>query len=384
MAIAMNNKPTGSGEVPEVDSTIPSVTPSDESNPETKVVETYTQETDRELNSAYTDTTSVTIAPYSRTSLYRAQNIRVLDEPRYVIGGSCESAKLLVSNSKEVDKYFPKLIGITANNPDFLNKVKEWLNNISIIVPAIGYTLDTSFRYNKKSDYYAIQKELHLIDKAYNEVDKTSPTALIKALKIKKDAIHNLESSKCELGEPVNVNHYIIYRHCLLYNDIAKDMRLLQFKPNIRFYFKDEKQEEEIAQRKQQVIRKAMSNYLSICDNKDKFDAVYTLYCQRSNFDLSIYLNKKQMDKEELIKTYSETQPYKFNKLVEDRNLLIKSKIEKLISLGDLIRDENNNRIGTRDGKFIAANLDGAVNYFNDPSNKSILEAYEIKLKSTL
>lgn len=359
---------------------------SDLSNVDTQVENknTYNKELELELNSPYIDVSSITISPQGRQSLYRLQNQRVLEEPRYVIGGSCESARVLVSNSGEVDKYFPRLVGCMPNHTEFLNKVKEWLDNIAIVVPSIGYTLDTSFRYYKKSDYLQVAKEMAAINLAYNEADKNTASNLIKALKTKEAAINNVESRKWMIGEPLNVNNYVIYRHCLLYSDIAKDMRLFQFKPNVRFYFKDERQEEEIAQKRQLVIEKAMANYLAVCSDKEKFDAVYTIYCHRSGFDLSIYLNKKELDKKQLIKTYSETSPYKFNKLVEDRHLAIKAMVEKLIALGDLLRDENNNRIGTRDGKFIAANLEGAVTYFTDPANKVIREMYETKLKATL
>lgn len=380
----MDLKPTGVGVVSNRIAT--ATPPSALSNVETtdsKVQDdSYAKEIKRELNSPYIDSSEVTIVPQDRKSLYRVQNYMVLDQPKFIIGGSCDSARILVSNAGEVEKYFPKIVGCMPNHPDFLDKVKTWLDNITIVVPSDGYTLDTSFRYNKKSDYMTIADQVAAINKAYDAADKTTAKGLMQALKVKQEAINSVESTKWMYGEPVNANHYIVYRHCLLYNDIAKDMRLFQFKPNVRFYFKDEKQEEEIAAKRQQVAHKAMANYLNICGNADLFEAVYTIYCHNSGFDLAVYLNKKQIDKEILLRSYSETSPYKFNKLVEDRNVSVKAMIEQLISLGDLIRDENNNRIGTRDAKIIGNNMEGAVLYFTDPANKAIREMYEAKLKS--
>lgn len=35
-----------------------------------------------------------------------------------------------MSNKGEVEHYFPELVGVAANNPEFITRVKNYLNNI--------------------------------------------------------------------------------------------------------------------------------------------------------------------------------------------------------------------------------------------------------------
>ena len=73
--------------------------------------------------------------------------------------------------------------------------------------------------------------------------------------------------------------------------------------------------------------------------------------------------------------------PDKFNNLFEDKNVEMKAFIESLISRGELIRPEYNQQISTADGTFIGSNMNEAVAYFNNPNNKSVLEAMQNKYK---
>ena len=112
-----------------------------------------------ELNSPYTDKRTVTIAPVQQFSAYRRANIKSMPPRRNIIGSSISSTRILSSNKDEVEKYFPQIIGISPNNPEFVTRVKAYLSNISFNVQDAGSTLNISFTYDKKKDYLTIKEK---------------------------------------------------------------------------------------------------------------------------------------------------------------------------------------------------------------------------------
>ena len=66
---------------------------------------------------------------------------------------------MLSSNKQEVEAYFPNIVGVSPNDPSFVQRVKQWINNIRVGVDELGTTLDISFNYNTKKDYLAFKKE---------------------------------------------------------------------------------------------------------------------------------------------------------------------------------------------------------------------------------
>ena len=73
--------------------------------------------------------------------------------------------------------------------------------------------------------------------------------------------------------------------------------------------------------------------------------------------------------------------PDKFNKLYEDRNIKLKAFIETLIVRGELVRSDFNQQISTADGTFVGSNMNEAIAWFENPDNKDVRTAYENKLK---
>ena len=99
---------------------------------------------DEDLEAPYYDERSVTISCVHNYSAYRKANMKVLGQKKEVIGSSITSSRVLSSNAKEVEAYFPALLGISANNENFVARVKAWLNNIHFEVRDKDVVLDTS------------------------------------------------------------------------------------------------------------------------------------------------------------------------------------------------------------------------------------------------
>ena len=335
-----------------------------------------------DLSLPYIDRRTVTIALVRNYSLYRKQNDKELPKRRDYIGSSLKSSRMLSSNKQEVEAYFPNIVGVSPNDPSFVQRVKQWINNIRVAVDELGTTLDISFNYNTKKDYLTFKKEEDKIEDEYLNADKSTLTNLKEALNIKITKLHDMESKKYAVGSPLDVNQYLIYRHCLLYNDIAKDIALVNSMPNIRFYFKDDKREAEKLKKYRTEVLKAKANFVKCSQNHNLFEAVYVQYCASNNRPIIPSLAKDRTEKEMEFDKLSSDEPIKFNAICTDKDIELKATIEKLISKGELIRSLYNQNISSPTGEFIGSNIKEAVAYFKDPNNTSIVNAYYNKLKN--
>lgn len=334
-----------------------------------------------ELNSPYTDKRNVTIAPVQQFSAYRRANIKSMPPRRNIIGSSISSTRILSSNKDEVEKYFPQIIGISPNNPEFVTRVKAYLSNISFNVQDAGSTLNISFTYDKKKDYLTIKEKEEKINAKRESVARNNTAAIKEAVKVWTQEINDLESEKAKYGHPDNIEEYLLYRHCLLYRDVAKDISLINSDSSLRFYIRDENKEAERAKRLVDERRKAMRNFLALESSDKKRNAVFIQMTVNNGGNISEAMLKTPDQQVSALMTYLNDSPDKFNDLFEDKNVEMKSFIEALIARGELIRPEYNQQISTADGTFIGSNMNEAVAYFNNPTNKPVLEAMQNKYK---
>ena len=334
-----------------------------------------------ELNSPYTDKRTVTIAPVQQFSAYRRANIKSMPPRRNIIGSSISSTRILSSNKDEVEKYFPQIIGISPNNPEFVTRVKAYLSNISFNVQDAGSTLNISFTYDKKKDYLTIKEKEEKINAKRESVARNNTAAIKEAVKVWTQEINDLESEKAKYGHPDNIEEYLLYRHCLLYRDVAKDISLINSDSSLRFYIRDENKEAERAKRLVDERRKAMRNFLSLESSDKKRNAVFIQMTVNNGGNIAEAMMKTPDQQVSALMTYLNDSPDKFNDLFEDKNVEMKSFIEALIARGELIRPEYNQQISTADGTFIGSNMNEAVAYFNNPTNEPVLEAMQNKYK---
>lgn len=335
-----------------------------------------------DFNSEYTHEHKITISLVRNYSLYRQANDKVLPKRKDYIGSSIESSRILAANKEEVEAYFPNIIGLSTNDPNFIRRVKQYLNNIRIGVDELGKTFDISFHYYKKADYYKIKNEEDKIEQAYQNSNRTSPANIRAALKEKINRLNILESTKHKYGYPINVEDYLMYRHCLLYNDIAKDIALVNADRNIRFYFKDERKELEKAKKLQLEKNKAKANYVACLADEKLFDAAYIQYCVLVGRPILVSVAQAEIIKQEQLDKFSSDEPAKFNKIVTDKDVKLKSDIEIFIARGELIRPAYSQNVTTDDGTFIGSNMNEVVAWFKDPVNTSAVNAYYNKLKN--
>lgn len=355
----------------------------DENNqaPKADKVLTSKEQKQEELDKPFTYKRSITVSLIQNYSLYRKANDKVLPKKRDYIGSSIRSSQVLASNRAEVEAYFPQLLGISVNNENFVTRLKQYLNNIQVPVNELGVTFDCSFRFNHKRDYFAFKAREEEIEMVYKKANKQSTKDLRAALAIKINDLNNLESEQYAVGSPVNITDYILYRHCLLYRDIAKDTALINCDPFVRFYLKDDAKDKERQQKLRQEINNAKRNYIEVIGDDEMLDAVYIQYCVVAGLPIVNSLLSERMDKESQLDKFSTSEPIKFNSIVKDRDLRIKSLIELLIARGEFVRSQFNQNITTQDGEFIGANMKEAIAWAKNPENENVLDAFKNKLK---
>jgi len=336
---------------------------------------------DDDLDKEYVDKRDIVISLVHNYSAYRKANLKALGHRTETIGSSVTSCRILSSHKGEIEAYFPAIVGLAYNNPEFITRVKAWLSNIRFVVSNEDAHLNASFIYNKKSDFLKIAKKEAEIEKAYDAVDRSDTSEIKKALKTRINALNDLESSKYQYGRPENAEEYLIYRHCLLYPEVAKDSALINSDDTYRFYIKDEAKE---ASKRKQITEErlvAMRNFVNISTDDKKFNAVFVAVVVYNNENLASALLKQRDEKTEIVMKFVNNSPDRFNKIIKDRNLAVKAFIETLISRGELTRSSYNQQISTAEGTFIGANMNEAIAYFNNPENKDVRTAYENKLK---
>lgn len=334
-----------------------------------------------DLDSSYIMRRSVKIALIHNNSLYRKANDKELPKKHDYIGSSIRSSQVLASNKGEIEAYFPNLVGVSSNHESFLTRVKQWLNNIQIRVDELGVVFDTSFYFNKKRDYLEFKKKEEEIENAYANADKQTTENRRKALEFKINSLNSLESDLYKVGYPLNISDYLAYRHCLLYRDVAKDTSIINNNPFVRFYFIDEAKEKEREIKRRQEINTAKRNYITVIGDTNLFKAVYVQYCVINKLPIVPSLNEEQIEKEIKLDRFSSEEPAKFNKIVNDKQLQVKSFIEMLIARGELIRSQWNQNITTADGAFVGANMKEAVAWANNPENEDVIKSLKDKLK---
>jgi len=334
-----------------------------------------------ELEAEYIDKRQIIIASVLNYSAYRRINMAALGKPRNTIGSSVNSVRKLMSNKGEVEHYFPELVGVTSNNPEFITRVKNYLNNIFFDVRDTERTIDVSFRYRHKKDYLEIHKAEEKIWETYNSVDRSNTAKLYEAAVIRDNDLFMLESKKYQYGDPLNLEQYILYRHCLNYPDVAKDEAFINSNANLRFYIKDKNKEEVHKNKLIKEQQAALRHLVELQASPVKTNAVYVEYCIYSGISLSDGLSKTALIQSKELMDFATTNPRKFNEFVNDKNLLDKAFIETLITRGELVRSDFNQQISTPDGEFIGANINEAISYFKNPNNAGLKTKLENKLK---
>ena len=148
------------------------------------------------------------------------------------------------------------------------------------------------------------------------------------------------------------------------------------------FYFKDDKKEKEKARKLRLAANQAKRNYIDCIADNTLFEAMYIQYCLSKGLPIISSLAADDLVKEQNLDKFSVEDPVKFNKLYANKDIKLIGTIEKLIARGELIRIPHSQNITTSEGQFLGANINEVLNWFKNPENTSVVNAYYNKLKN--
>jgi len=313
------------------------------------------------------------------TSAYFARNVKYIPEVKSRIGSSINAVSKIKENMQEWYKYMPSLLNVRSEADSFGKMFDLYLNNISHIVSEGGDKLETGFIFDNQKAADAHAKASAAIHEEFNKSDRNTPELRDRAFKIRDEKLVALEQRQYKVAVPIKVDEYILWRYCIHYGDVANDIALINKSGAIRFYLQDPSAE----RYKQEVMfnlrKDATVKYVKLIQDMEKINKVLWVYLDGAVDITSL----NEMEKVDRVEAFKNENPSQFVKVIEDKDLELKSTIQMMIHFGilrklagsDVIVDENNDVIGN--------NMREALVFFkNSERNKPAITKFSAKLKS--
>lgn len=343
---------------------------------------------------------------------YAAANDAVYVEEFRSLGPTISVVNAMLSHMEEQKEYMASILGLSANDPKWSEKLSYYWNSISVDIPSHGRTLEIGFEYdvnsiskmpyvqsyNKTNSNAPIEsdEDAHkYFTAAYDIIVKTANDGIVAARKLnngkdqekyindvykkKYDSIIKLEQLKYKFGNPINIEDYMLYRMCLLHSHVANEMALSDKSNHIRFYLHSE---EEIKLQKERDLKletDRMTAFLDVVKSPEKVENV--LYAMKQGDKV---LSMQVADKNVLLNNISLENPSKFIRVVSDSNLATIGKIEKYITFGILNRLPNSEIVvdALKPDVILGNSITEVIVYFNNEQNKGIISEYAARYNS--
>lgn len=299
------------------------------------------------------------------------------DEIREKIGSSLKGNSPLRGLTKEEERrWLPSYVGSDEKSMDFEIKCTDYWNSISRDVPPSG-----------PNGLGGLKLEVGL---AYEDGYDKLGNVVTAREKYSKDLIAPKDSNGVIInpaGEPINLPDYILYRYCLVYNEIANEESLVGMSPKIRFFiFTKDKDiaDKKVALNKQ---KEAFTIYQQNIGDRNWVDHMLRLFLVRDQDSANPISNIMVKDlptidpdeKDVILADYQIKDPESFIKFGKDKDLALKGFIEQCIASGILDRIPNTSTI-TFEGNTIGHTMEEAVVFLNTPANGPTLKALKANL----
>lgn len=349
-------------------------------------------------------------------STYAKLNAEHISPAPKLIGGSITAVDAMLSNGEEQSVLMPSLLGISSNSQDWNVKLTGYWNNITAEIANDGKQLEIGFMYdiessNKRPYIDAINRgiskeadklvkdedllnyleaKLETVAKEFERgfaeaskvADERTRTSIINTLyKNKYLKVVELESERYKLGTPINVEHYMLFRYCLVYRDVANELNLSNKSPNIRFYLHSDKDiaihKEE--QRKLQTDR--ISSFIKVTKSPTSIDNMLFAL----GFGKEV-VKMEDVDKYMKLEDYSKDSATtaKFISVANNPELTDIANVEKYIAVDILSRMLGSSIItdALNPSVTIGNNTQEAIAYFKDDKNKAVVSEYVNRFKA--
>lgn len=265
-------------------------------------------------------------------------------------------------------KYLPEIIGYSPNDTDWRKVIKEYWNNISVLVPADGETVDE------------LQGKVLEFTLAFS--NNTTKEAFENEIEFEKQIVI-LKQAEIDGGLDVveGVSDYVLFRYCAVYGRVANSSKDIRKSPKIRFYLHSKRNEIKYAHKSFKLRTEASAKFTSILDDEKIINSLLLLFKQ----DLSIFHSLE--DKHLVLETFVKTKPKEFLLYANDSTLPIKALITRGVSQGVINNPSNTEAYYYGEGNevLLGTSLTNTVLYFKskEESNREIIEAIKAQIKNT-
>jgi hypothetical protein len=305
-------------------------------------------------------------------------NVVALDEAYRIISSASKPVAEMVKNGDEMKSLMPSILSLSNTSSNWDSAVKEYWDSIFVKIDDMGKPLEVGFVY----DYSDVTKRNN-IDKAVKEIKEFANVkddeSLMKLLKsTDKDGKSVIpENTKYLYATPIEIADYLLYRYCLVYSLVANNIADVDKSPRIAFYLYSKGEIENTRKKQSQLEDKAMQKYMNLIADKTNIDNVLLVLDE----DIK---GVDEDDKHMILKRIYKENPNKFIEAVDDKLLIMKAEIKKLINAGifnvlsnsEIIVDADNPEL------VIGKNISEAISFFNLDTKKAKVAEYRLKYKS--
>lgn len=279
------------------------------------------------------------------------------DDAKLKIGSSFKGSSVNRGLTfKEEVRFLQEVLGINASSPNWEKSTKDYWCNISKPVPPKeGVKLEVGLKYITEEDYLEDQNK------------KVNENGVIEDCK----------------GTPINLSDYILWRYCLVYNEVANSIEFVGNSPKINFYLFNK--DKEIKDKKAIIDQKRSATKLLFSNLGDREWVEHVLRNLIARDSASKYTIRdlpeiSEDERDILLEEYVQEKTAEFLVLGNDKNLQLKSFIEIAIVLGKLSRIPNTATI-TLDGQVIGNTLEETVTFLLNPKNNDIYTTLKAQVK---
>tara|TARA_R110002096_G_scaffold517_4_gene3025 strand:- start:4285 stop:5331 length:1047 start_codon:yes stop_codon:yes gene_type:complete len=272
--------------------------------------------------------------------------------------------------------YLPRILGISEKDVLFEKYAEDYWLNISVAIPPHnregkggGLKLEVGFEYDSqaaaKKGQKEADKEAIKFENWKNGLIGKTPNGV---RRFKEDF-----STRQEVGKPINITEYILYRYCLVYSVIALDIKYLDNSAKIRFYILDSSATLKADHAKLIAKKNATIAFSELLGDRDKVGFVIDVMKKEINNVQQI--NKKEYtlntndEKDILLDAIVSAYPNQFLSVVNDDNLVLKSFVEQCVNYDILRRIPNTDTIYYGDNTKVGNSVNEAVMFLKEEQN---------------
>lgn len=326
-------------------------------------------------------------------TVFQVLNAESMGEYTRRLGSAVHIVNALCSRTEEMKALLPTVLGVSPDNTsvNWQAKVSNYWHNFALEVLPAGMKFNISYKFDllDSNDSRRMKAITAILDKLKLKADVTiedKEKALVAYLfGLNKDNKPNVnEEELYQYGVPVDIEQYLQWRYCLLTSQVANRPEDV-FKSNkIRFYLHNEEEAKKTKKDAMVKANSAINEYAKLMSKDDSMTIISALcivykLCTWTEFKEAI-----DEDKQGYVINFATSKPIDFLIAIKDINLINKATVQQYIYAGFLNELPSSSIIidASDPSKVIGDNMDGAIAFLANETNKAYASELKAKFKS--